>query len=95
MCRLTKGGLDGAMHDAVPAIAALGVSPIVRLADLQGWMVKRMCIPQTPDQIHILHDRLAFSLGQVALKAAALAVLTRLLSRTLDLSLTVRDIQAH
>ncbi|KAM0437562.1 hypothetical protein ACHAPT_001926 [Fusarium lateritium] len=32
---------DGAMHDAVPAIAALGVSPIVRLPDIQGWMVKR------------------------------------------------------
>ncbi|KAH7136207.1 Pyruvate/Phosphoenolpyruvate kinase-like domain-containing protein [Dactylonectria macrodidyma] len=32
---------DGAMHDAVPAIAAIGVSPIVRLADLQGWLVKR------------------------------------------------------
>ncbi|KAF9872456.1 aldolase citrate lyase family protein [Colletotrichum karsti] len=32
---------DGAMHDAVPAIAAVGVSPIVRLADMQGWMVKR------------------------------------------------------
>ncbi|KAF5003857.1 hypothetical protein FDECE_9622 [Fusarium decemcellulare] len=32
---------DGAMHDAVPAVAALGVSPLVRLADLQGWMVKR------------------------------------------------------
>ncbi|KAH7022600.1 Pyruvate/Phosphoenolpyruvate kinase-like domain-containing protein [Ilyonectria destructans] len=32
---------DGAMHDAVPAIAALGVSPIVRLPDMQGWMVKR------------------------------------------------------
>lgn len=42
MCRLTRrGDLDGAMHDAVPAIAALGVSPIVRIADLQGWMVKR------------------------------------------------------
>ncbi|KAM5356189.1 hypothetical protein ACJ41O_002835 [Fusarium nematophilum] len=27
---------DGAMHDAVPAIAALGVSPIVRLPDMQG-----------------------------------------------------------
>ena len=34
-------GLDGAMHDAVPAVAALGVSPIVRLPDMQGWMVKR------------------------------------------------------
>ncbi|KAF9773423.1 hypothetical protein IL306_008780 [Fusarium sp. DS 682] len=32
---------DGAMHDAIPAIAALGVSPIVRLPDMQGWMVKR------------------------------------------------------
>ncbi|KAF5978269.1 zinc-binding protein [Fusarium coicis] len=32
---------DGAMHDAVPAIAALGVSPVVRLPDMQGWMVKR------------------------------------------------------
>ena len=32
---------DGAMHDAVPAIAAVGVSPIVRIPDLQPWMVKR------------------------------------------------------
>ncbi|OAA79437.1 Pyruvate/Phosphoenolpyruvate kinase [Akanthomyces lecanii RCEF 1005] len=32
---------DRAMHDAVPAIAALGVSPIVRIPDMQGWMVKR------------------------------------------------------
>ncbi|KJZ76602.1 hypothetical protein HIM_03938 [Hirsutella minnesotensis 3608] len=32
---------DGAMHDAVPAIAALGVSPLVRIPDLQSWMVKR------------------------------------------------------
>ncbi|KAJ6445681.1 zinc-binding protein [Purpureocillium lavendulum] len=30
---------DGAMHDAVPAIAALGVSPLVRIPDLQSWMV--------------------------------------------------------
>lgn len=29
------------MHDAVPAIAATGVSPIVRLPDMQSWMVKR------------------------------------------------------
>jgi len=33
--------LDAAMHEAVPAIAALGVSPIVRIPDLQPWMVKR------------------------------------------------------
>ncbi|KAL7621983.1 hypothetical protein AAE478_007484 [Parahypoxylon ruwenzoriense] len=32
---------DGEMHDAVPAIAAVGVSPLVRLADMQGWVVKR------------------------------------------------------
>lgn len=32
---------DGAMHDAVPAIAALGVTPLVRLPDVQSWMVKR------------------------------------------------------
>ncbi|KAK3362723.1 Phosphoenolpyruvate/pyruvate domain-containing protein [Lasiosphaeria hispida] len=32
---------DAAMHEAVPAIAALGVSPIVRIPDLQPWMVKR------------------------------------------------------
>ncbi|KAJ4295881.1 hypothetical protein N0V88_004583 [Collariella sp. IMI 366227] len=31
---------DAAMHEAVPAIAALGVSPIVRIPDLQPWMVK-------------------------------------------------------
>ncbi|KUJ20606.1 Phosphoenolpyruvate/pyruvate domain-containing protein [Mollisia scopiformis] len=29
------------MHNAVPAIAACGVSPIVRIPDNQGWMVKR------------------------------------------------------
>jgi len=33
--------LDAAMHEAVPAIAALGVSPIVRVPDFQGWMIKR------------------------------------------------------
>ncbi|KAK5987297.1 4-hydroxy-2-oxo-heptane-1,7-dioate aldolase [Cladobotryum mycophilum] len=32
---------DSAMHEAVPAIAALGVSPIVRTPDIQGWMIKR------------------------------------------------------
>lgn len=32
---------DGAMHEAVAAIAATGVSPIVRIPDNQGWMVKR------------------------------------------------------
>ncbi|KAI0891121.1 Pyruvate/Phosphoenolpyruvate kinase-like domain-containing protein [Annulohypoxylon nitens] len=32
---------DGEMHNIVPAIAAVGASPIVRLPDMQGWMVKR------------------------------------------------------
>ncbi|KAH6719195.1 Pyruvate/Phosphoenolpyruvate kinase-like domain-containing protein [Leptodontidium sp. MPI-SDFR-AT-0119] len=32
---------DAAMHEAVPAIAACGVSPIVRIPDNQGFMVKR------------------------------------------------------
>lgn len=31
---------DAAMHEAVPAIAACGVSPIVRIPDNQGFMVK-------------------------------------------------------
>lgn len=28
------------MHDAVPAIAACGISPLVRIPDLQSWMIK-------------------------------------------------------
>ncbi|KAI2628305.1 HpcH/HpaI aldolase/citrate lyase family protein [Xylaria nigripes] len=32
---------DAAMHEAVPAIASCGVSPIVRVPDMQGWMIKR------------------------------------------------------
>ncbi|KAL6906838.1 Phosphoenolpyruvate/pyruvate domain-containing protein [Trichoderma evansii] len=32
---------DRAMHESVPAIAALGVSPIVRLPGMEPWMVKR------------------------------------------------------
>ena len=29
------------MHEAVAALAGCGVSPIVRVADGQGWMIKR------------------------------------------------------
>lgn len=29
------------MHEAVAAISATGVSPIVRIAANEGWMVKR------------------------------------------------------
>ncbi|KAI9780192.1 MAG: hypothetical protein M1835_004539 [Candelina submexicana] len=32
---------DGAMHECVAAIAGCGVSPIVRIAANEGWMVKR------------------------------------------------------
>ncbi|KAL8700846.1 MAG: hypothetical protein Q9224_000774 [Gallowayella concinna] len=32
--------VDGAMHEAVAAIAACAVSPIVRIAANEGWMVK-------------------------------------------------------
>ena len=39
--KLNDSVVDAAMHEAVPAIAALGVSPIVRIPDLQPWMVKR------------------------------------------------------
>lgn len=47
-CRITdlRWVVDGAMHDAVPAIAALGVSPIVRLPDMQSWMVKRKSLAE-------------------------------------------------
>lgn len=32
---------DDSMHEAVAAIAACGVSPIVRVAEAQHWMIKR------------------------------------------------------
>ncbi|KAI1505257.1 Phosphoenolpyruvate/pyruvate domain-containing protein [Biscogniauxia marginata] len=32
---------DTAMHEAIPAIASCGASPLVRIPDVQGWMVKR------------------------------------------------------
>lgn len=38
--------LDGAMHEAVAAIASCGVSPVVRVAANEGWMVKRSSIPK-------------------------------------------------
>jgi 4-hydroxy-2-oxoheptanedioate aldolase len=34
--------LDAQMHEAVAAIAAIGVSPVVRIAANEAWMVKRM-----------------------------------------------------
>ena len=36
-----SGDVDAAMHDAVPAIVAAGASPLVRIAGMESWMVKR------------------------------------------------------
>lgn len=33
--------LDSSMHEAVAAIAGCGVSPVVRIASNEDWMVKR------------------------------------------------------
>ncbi|KAL8783173.1 MAG: hypothetical protein Q9213_004802 [Squamulea squamosa] len=48
---------DGAMHEAVAAIASCGVSPVVRIAANESWMVKRaldsggICFP-TSSNLH-------------------------------------------
>jgi 4-hydroxy-2-oxoheptanedioate aldolase len=39
------------MHEAVAAIAATGVSPIVRIAANEGWMVKREFIFDSGERI--------------------------------------------
>ncbi len=40
------------MHEAVAAIAACGVSPLVRTAANEGWMVKRMtCLAFPPARL--------------------------------------------
>ena len=39
--KLNNISADAAMHESVGAIAATGVSPIVRIPDNQGWLVKR------------------------------------------------------
>ena len=38
--RLIPQLTDAAMHEAVAAIAGCGVSPVVRIAANEGWMVK-------------------------------------------------------
>jgi 2-keto-3-deoxy-L-rhamnonate aldolase RhmA len=42
---VADSGVDRAMHEAVVAIAATGVSPIVRIPDMQSWMIKRKHCP--------------------------------------------------
>ena len=44
------------MHEAVAAIAACGVSPLVRVAANEGWMVKRM-IDQSDGSV--MHELIA------------------------------------
>jgi 4-hydroxy-2-oxoheptanedioate aldolase len=39
--KLSKYFADGAMHEAVVAIAKEGISPIVRIAANESWMIKR------------------------------------------------------
>lgn len=46
--------VDAAMHEIVPAIAACGVSPIVRIAANEGWMVKRMLLDASPSSITVI-----------------------------------------
>jgi len=40
---------DRSMHEAVSAIAAVGVSPIVRIPDMQSWMIKRKPVAKSLD----------------------------------------------
>ncbi len=41
---MTESLTDRSMHEAVSAIAAVGVSPIVRIPDMQSWMIKRKLV---------------------------------------------------
>lgn len=42
------------------AIAAVGVSPIVRIPDMQSWMIKRKSIARYPDaQMLTAHQALS------------------------------------
>lgn len=45
---------DAAMHEAIPAIAACGVSPLVRLPDTQAWMIKREWAQDHPVVVFIV-----------------------------------------
>ncbi|PYI04004.1 Phosphoenolpyruvate/pyruvate domain-containing protein [Aspergillus sclerotiicarbonarius CBS 121057] len=80
---------DAAMHESVAAIAAYGVSPIVRVPDFQSWMIKRaskhlrvsICEPKHP----VL--RLTFMARVGTLDAGAHGVLAPLVRTVAD----VRD----
>lgn len=43
--------IDWQMHESVAAVAATGVSPIVRIPANEGWMVKRAFeLPAAPGE---------------------------------------------
>lgn len=44
--RQTDDFTDGQMHECVAAVAGCGVSPVVRIAANEAWMVKREYISQ-------------------------------------------------
>ncbi|CAJ2512738.1 Uu.00g008570.m01.CDS01 [Anthostomella pinea] len=54
---------DAAMHEAVPAIASCGVSPLVRIPDMQGWMIKRECYMFCSDEGRLTADEGALDAG--------------------------------
>jgi 4-hydroxy-2-oxoheptanedioate aldolase len=41
--------IDGQMHEAVAAIAATGVSPVVRIPANEAWMAKREYSVSAPE----------------------------------------------
>lgn len=47
---------DAAMHELIPAIAACGVSPIVRIPDLQSWMIKSKIVTFTTRGYQMLNS---------------------------------------
>jgi 4-hydroxy-2-oxoheptanedioate aldolase len=50
----TNDNSDGQMHEAVAAIAGCGVSPVVRIAANEAFMVKSMFYQNVPMQDYLL-----------------------------------------
>ena len=68
---------DAAMHESVAAIAGCGVSPIVRIAANEGWMVKRKHAGPRPRSVGTLLSRLLCFIG--ALDSGAHGIIVPLL----------------
>ncbi|RKL39763.1 hypothetical protein BFJ72_g6491 [Fusarium proliferatum] len=55
---------DSAMHDAVPAVAAAGASPIVRIPGMESWMIKsKINQPRAPTRSFYLQQTGALDTG--------------------------------